>query len=145
MQTRSARPSPTRRGSILVIVLISLLVASMLGLGLIKTVLIHRRQSRVAGGQQQAVWLAEAGSQRAVRQLADDAKYKGEVWEVPAEVLGPSRTATVSVEVVKRKGESNERVICVQVEVDDGRMHPIGYREEYGYVLPAASKAGESE
>jgi len=74
MQTRSARPSPTRRGSILVIVLISLLVASMLGLGLIKTVLIHRRQSRVAGGQQQAVWLAEAGSQRAVRQLADDAK-----------------------------------------------------------------------
>ena len=53
MSVCSVAKSDSRRGSILVIVLVSLLVASMLGVGLIKTVLIHQRQMRVLSGQQQ--------------------------------------------------------------------------------------------
>ncbi len=135
----------TRRGSILVIVLISLLVATMLGLGLIKTVLVHHRQTRVVSGQQQAFWLAEAGVQRAARQLAETSQYDGEVWQVPAEVLGSSRTATVTIEVEKPDEKPNQRVIRAQVQLDDGHAQPTGYQQEYQATPSPASAASEGE
>jgi Tfp pilus assembly protein PilX len=145
MCVHPVRQPPTRHGSILVIVLISLLVATMLGLGLIKTVLIHHRQSRVVSGQQQAFWLAEAGVQRAVRKLAETPQYQGEVWQVPADVLGSSRTAAVTVEVVKSDEKPNQRVIRVHVELDDGLAQPTGYQQEYRVTPSPASVATEEE
>jgi type II secretory pathway component PulK len=124
------------RGSVLVIVLVSLLVASMLGAGLIRTVLVHHRQMRVLSGQQQAFWLAEAGVQRAVRQLSKTPEYNGETWKVPADVLGLSRTAEVTIEVATPGGEPDGREIRVQVVLDDRRAQPGGYHREYQFRLP---------
>ena len=105
MHVGAVDKSNPRRGSVLVIVLVSLLVASMLGAGLIRTVLVHHRQMRVLSGQQQGFWLAEAGVQRAAGQLSETAEYTGETWKVPADVLGLSRTAEVTIEVAKPDGE----------------------------------------
>ncbi len=136
MYVRHVDNSEPRRGAILVIVLVSILVASMLGVGLIKTVLIHKRQMRVLSGQQQGFWLAEAGVQRAVRYLADAPEYEGETWEVSADVLGASRTAQVTIEVAEHDELSDVRKIHVAVHLDDGRAVPNGYHREHEYRVP---------
>ncbi len=127
-----ARSGP-RRGSILVVVLVSLLVASMLGASLIRTVVVHHRQMRILGGQQQAFWLAEAGVQRAEAQLSKDAQYNGETWPVPAGVLGASRTAEVKIQVTRPDGQPLVRAIRVEVVLDDGRAEPAGCQREYRF------------
>lgn len=145
MYVRPVANSGTRRGSVLVIVLVSLLVASMLGVGLIKTVLIHQRQLRVLSGQQQGFWLAEAGLQRAARQLASTPEYAGETWEVAPDVLGSSRKAVVTIDVVKLGDVADEREIRVAVSVDDGRAYPSGCRREYRYLLPSPEPSEPNE
>ncbi len=144
MHVRPVARTDARRGSVLVIVLVSLLVASMLGVGLIKTVLIHQRQMRVLSGQQQGFWLAEAGLQRAARQLANTPEYEGEIWDVAEDVLGSSRTAKVTIEVVK-PDEGNEREIRVAVHLDDGRAQPTGYQREHRLLLPPQEPSEPSE
>ncbi len=145
MSLGPAAQSDSRRGSILVIVLVSLLVASMLGVGLIKTVLIHQRQMRVLSGQQQGLWLAEAGVQRAARQLVDTPEYEGETWEVSADVLGASRTAAVTIEVAEADDGSDEREIRVQVRLEDGRGQPCGFQREQRMLLPSVEPSEPTE
>lgn len=134
-----------RRGAVLAIVLVSLLVAAMLGAGLIKTLVIHRQQMRVLASQQQSFWLAEAGVQRAVRHLEETPDYEGETWEVPAEVLGASRTAQVTVDISKTNDQAGVREVRVAVHLDDGRAQPTGYHREFRYQLPTAEPSEQSE
>lgn len=117
-----------RAGSVLAIVLVSLLVASMLGLALLKTVLVHHRQARLLGGQHQALWLAEAGVQRALHGLADSPDYEGETWEVAAETLGSARSAVVTIQVAKSEPKGDR---TIRVEARLGRAPEANvYRRE---------------
>jgi len=145
MHVRSVAESDARRGSVLVIVLVSLLVASMLGVGLIKTVLIHQRQMRVLNGQQQGFWLAEAGLQRAARQLATTPEYEGETWDVAEDVLGSSRTAKVTIEVIKPDKGPSEREIRIAVHLDDGCAQPTGCQREHRLLLRPQKPGEQSE
>lgn len=110
------RGGTLRRGSVLALVLISLLVASMLGLALLKTVVVHHRQARLLGGQHQALWLAEAGAQRAIRGLAASPDYEGETWEIAAETLGSARSAVVTIQVAK-SGSNGDRTIRIEARL----------------------------
>ncbi len=145
MRVRPVEKSDAPRGSVLVIVLVSLLVASMLGVGLIKTVLIHQRQMRVLDGQQQGFWLAEAGLQRAARQLANTPEYEGETWNVSTDVLGSSRSAKVTIEVAKSDDQSNEREIRIGVHLDDGCAQPTGCQREHTLLLRPREPGEQSE
>ncbi|MDD4267448.1 MAG: hypothetical protein GXY25_04625 [Pirellulaceae bacterium] len=117
-----------RAGSVLALVLASLLVASMLGLALLKTVLVHHRQARLLGGQHQALWLAEAGVQRAIRGLAASPDYEGETWEVTAETLGAARPAVVTIQVAKSESKGDR---TIRVEARLGRAPEANvYRRE---------------
>ncbi len=140
-----SKKSNSPSGSILVVVLVCLLVTSMLGTGLIRTVFVHHRQLRILNGQQQALWLAEAGVQRAARQLSQTAEYDGETWKVPAEVLGSSRTAEVTIGLAIPDGEPEVRVIRVQVVLDDGRAEPGGYQREHRFLLPSRQGGEKSD
>lgn len=145
MPVRTDHNSKPQRGAILVIVLITMLVASMLGIALIKKVLIHKQQVHLFNGQQQSLWLAEAGIQRAVRHLTDKPDYEGETWEVPADVLGPSRSAQVKIEVARQEDQPEARTIRVAVVLDDDRTHPVGYQREYEYQRPTKQSRETSE
>ncbi len=125
-------PSKTgiRAGAILAMVLACLLVASMLGLALIKTVLVHHRQMQVIGRQQQCFWLAEAGIQRAVQRLADSSDYGGEKWEVSADVLGGPRPAVVTIEVGEVAGSTDGRELRVEARFSGDPAWPNAYRRE---------------
>ena len=137
-------PKP-RRGAILVIVLITMLVASMLGIALIKKVLIHRQQVHLFHGQQQSLWLAEAGIQRALRHLAEKPDYEGETWEVATDVLGPSRSAKVNIAVTRQEDLPEARTIRVAVILDDERARLVGYQRQYQYQRPTKQSKETSE
>ena len=136
-------PSKTgiRAGAILAMVLASLLVASMLGLALIKTVLVHHRQMRVMSRQQQCFWLAEAGVQRAVLRLADSSDYGGEKWEVSADALPDARPAVVTIEIGKVAGSADRRELRVEARFSGDPTWPNACRRELVVFVPPESPA----
>ena len=141
------RPSKphTRSGAVLAMVLVSLLVASLLGLALVQTVLIHHRQTRLLGRQQQCFWLAEAGVQRAIAGLAATADYSGETWEVSAETLGAERSAVVTIEVTRPADSAETRQIRVEARFPDEPTQRIASLRELVVFLPSESAVGDGE
>jgi Tfp pilus assembly protein PilX len=125
-----------RHGSILVVVLISLLVATVLGASLIRTVLTRHRQMHVLASQQQALWLAEAGVQRAFRELAKTPDYDGETWEVPPDALGEGSDAKVTIDVSKTEDAPEGRLVRVRAELDTPAAAPTGFQREVTLRLP---------
>jgi Tfp pilus assembly protein PilX len=140
----SARPpskTDFRSGAILAMVLASILVAGMLGLALIKTVLVHHRQIRVIGRQQQCFWLAEAGVQRAVRSLAQSSDYGGEKWELSADVLGDATPAVVTIEIAKLAGSGDARELRVEARFSGAPTRPNACRRVLAVSVPPRSAA----
>jgi Tfp pilus assembly protein PilX len=137
MFARPPSKTTSRPGSILAMVLASLLVASMLGLAMVKTVLVHHRQMQIIGRQQQCFWLAEAGLQRAVRKLADSSDYQGEKWEVPAEVLPHARPAVVTIEIGKVDDASQTRELQVEARFSGNPPWPNACRRETVVYVPS--------
>ena len=125
-----------RSGAVLAMVMVSLLVASMLGLALIETVLMHYRQMHVMHRQQQCFWLAEAGIQRAIQRLADSSDYQGEKWQVSADVLGAARSAVVAIEVTTAAGPPRTRDILVEARFSDDPIRRGGCRRELTVPMP---------
>ena len=100
------QPAPARRfrrrGMILPIVLVALLVVALVGTAMARTVLLQRRSSRRVEQEQQSAWLADSALHRAQTKLAGDAEYKGETWNVSADQLqaGCSGVAVIRIESV---------------------------------------------
>ena len=136
-------PSKTgiRAGAIMAMLLASLLVASMLGLALIKTVLVHHRQMQVMSRQQQCFWLAEAGAQRAVQKLADSSDYGGEKWEVSADAIPHAPPAVVTIEIGKVAGAALAREIKVEARFGSHPAWTNACRRELLVYLPTQSPA----
>jgi hypothetical protein len=94
------RPATSRRrGVLLVAALICIAIAVMLASALTKSTLLQHRQTQLAAHQQQSSWLADSGVGRAVRQLRNAPEYRGETWEIPADVLGSGDAAAVIIKV----------------------------------------------
>ena len=136
MFARPPSKTASRPGAILAMVLASLLVASMLGLALIKTVLLHHRQMQIVGRQQQCFWLAEAGLQRAVQKLAHSSDYEGEKWQIPAEALPHARPAVVTIEIGKGTGSARTRELRVEARFTGDPPWPNACRRETVVSLP---------
>lgn len=120
---RSSNPH-RRRGFTLVAVLICLLVLGLISGVLVKLGVAHRDRVRSEEHRLQAHWLAEAGVDRALARLAQDADYEGERWEVAADALGlaPSKTAeegpaaVVAIEVERPKDQDGGRIVRVRAD-----------------------------
>lgn len=144
MRVRSRFKRNTRSGVVLAMALLSLLVASLLGLALIERVLMHHRQVRVLGLQQQCFWLAEAGIQRALRRLADSPDYRTERWEIPAEAIGTAGPAVVTIEVTAAAGSPPARKIEVEARLSGDTVRRNACRREIVIpVQPESLAAGD--
>jgi len=145
MPVRSPPKARLRGGAALPLVLAALLVASLLGLALIETVLVSHRQMQVLARQQQTFWLAEAGVQRALARLADSADYAGEKWEVPADALGGSRPAVVTIAVAGEEGSPQARKIRVEAVLSDDATRRGGSCRELRIALPSEADVPNDE
>lgn len=139
--TRKRLPTDARSGAILVTVLVSLFVATLLGLGLVELVLIHHRHRAATVQRQQCFWLAESGVQRAIHRLSKTPDFPGEKWVVPGDVLGISQAAVVTIQVTKVAQPSEARLIRVEAVVSDRAARRIVHQREHFVKLlsPGAS------
>ena len=119
VRNASTRPSP-RRGSIIVFAILALLVVSMLGASLLKTVSVSRQQLQREALHTQAVWLADSGAARAVARLNAAPDYTGETWAVPAEQLSAGRTASVRIAVSPDPDHPERTLIAATAEYPHG-------------------------
>jgi Tfp pilus assembly protein PilX len=72
----------TRRGAILVVALVTLLVVTLLAGVVVHSYLQGHRQLRQQQNALQAQWLAESALARAAAQLRANPAYAGETWQV---------------------------------------------------------------
>lgn len=100
-----------RAAAVLLMVVISLALATAIAAGLLKTAVAERALLRTQEHQAQARWLAEAGFERAAFRLAADPLYAGETWRVAADELsGKPGIVRIQVEnVPDRAGQYNVR------------------------------------
>lgn len=105
----SLNPQHRRRGGALIIAILALAVASMIGATLLQMAFTQRRQLQHERLRTQAGWLAEAGLQRALQQIASDPEYQGETWMVDV----PDRTASQPAEVLITVDTETKSVLTV--------------------------------
>jgi hypothetical protein len=84
---------------ILAAAIVCIAIALMLATALSRAAVVQQRQSQQGVHQQQALWLAESGIQRAVFQLRAMTDYTGEIWEVPADMLGAAHAGVITIRV----------------------------------------------
>ena len=108
---RANRSLSTRRGTILVVAIVCLLVTSMLLVSLVQAAVQNHRQTRRQSENIQARWLAEAGLARAVARLAEDTAYSGETWKVTIDAA-PGQVE-IRVSPVKADDNQNQRAVRV--------------------------------
>lgn len=116
----AARQKCPRRGAILVFAMLALLVVSMLGAALLRTVSMSRQQLQREALHTQAVWLADSGAARAVAQLRASPTYTGETWTVPAEQLSAGRTASVRIAISSEPDHPERTIIAATAEYPQG-------------------------
>ncbi len=99
-----------RRGAVLIVAMVCLLISSMI-LGVLAHIgMLHYRQQRAEQERMQAAWLAESAIERAADRLAADRNYTGEAWQLSAADLGGAFEGNVQISVA---GEADNRVITV--------------------------------
>ena len=92
----------TRRGTIIIIAMVSLIFASAVLMTMVKSSLIHYRQTKNEQHRFQANWLAEAGLERAFVLLQKTKTYPGETWQIPAKDLAGQQAGTVTIKIEKQ-------------------------------------------
>lgn len=111
-----------RRGAVLILAMIGLLLVSMIGVTVLQMTLLQRRHLRDEELRLQTQWLVEAGLERAVVMLRQDDGFTGDVWTVPSGVLRQQSATTVTIQVPEA-GEDNLRQITVEATVTiDGQQ-----------------------
>lgn len=98
-------------GLALGVVCVSILV--IVGGALIAIVAREARFLDDDAARRQADWLAEAGIERAVAQLAEKADYPGESWLIPSEELGGIDAARVEIVMESEAKNPARRLVKV--------------------------------
>jgi type II secretory pathway component PulK len=111
-----ARRIACRRGVVLIVVIVCLMVAAAMGVGFVRQIAAERQAVRAMQTRLQAAWLAEAGVERAAAQLADDSAYAGETWNIPAAELSASDAAVVRIRVENVVGRPERRAVAVEAD-----------------------------
>jgi len=99
MTKRTGNFSDSRRGAVLAVAMVSLLLISAIVGHQAVRVVRELRQQRIETIRLQTEKLAEAGLSYARRKLQQDAAWKGGNWIVPAEILTTPESAQVSVRI----------------------------------------------
>ena len=109
-----AERAGARRGALIVVVMVCLLVAGMLIASLLKLTLWQDRQMNYEQARLQAAWLADAGLDRAAGRLAREPTYAGETWQISAAELGGPDAAVVVIRLQNAEAAARQRTIVVE-------------------------------
>lgn len=113
--TNNRRPrrrgsASARRGALMVVALAILAVVTMLALAAVRSLAVAARAQRQQAWRAQALWLAEAGVERAAARLRGEPNYRGETWPVAAAELSGADVGEVRIEVQPAATEGRWRL-----------------------------------
>lgn len=108
-----------RRGAVIIVVMVCFILAGAFFVSLARTAALERQASRLRQWNLQALWLAEAGLERAVAQLGAAPDYAGETWSVTPEELSGRRGAAVKISVEPVAGRPEQRRIRAVADFPD--------------------------
>jgi hypothetical protein len=114
---------PTRRGAILLIILVCFTLAAAMFVVLARLAMTARNAAETQHWGVQAQWLAEAGLERAAARLAGQPGYSGETWTIPAGQLAGKVGAVVRIRVESVAGQSARRRVAVEADYPDDPLH----------------------
>ncbi len=117
-----------RRGVVMVMVIVCLVVATVVCGLLLKTAVLARESADAQHHRVQARWLAESGIERAAARLAQDARYSGETWTLPAAELPHGGLVRIAVE--SPRGRAGARLVRVEARYPDDPLHGCRYTKE---------------
>ena len=102
-----------RRGALVIIVMICLLLVSLIGTSLVKLALAQRAQTLREQLRLQANWLAESGVDRAAARLSASPDYEGEEWRLKTAEAINGKPGRVIIKVSLDTNLLNRRVVSV--------------------------------
>ncbi len=97
----------------MIIVMVCLLLVSIIGASMLKLTFALRQQIQREQLRLQAIWLAEAGVERAAALLMTDKNYVAEDWSLEAENAINGKPALVKIRVEADEQIVNRRVVSV--------------------------------
>lgn len=103
-----------RRGAILLVALVTLLVVTLLAGVVVRSYLHGHRQLRQQQDALQAQWLAESALARAAAQLRANADYVGETWQVEL-AAADNQPAAGSAEIKLEPVPDQPRMLRINV------------------------------
>ncbi len=104
-----------RRGTILVLFMLSLLSLSLTVGVLIRSTVLQRNLVRGDLQRVQADWLVHSAASRAASQLHTNANYTGEQWSIPAEALNQHDAALANIQVGTDLDSETRRLVTITV------------------------------
>jgi type II secretory pathway component PulK len=117
------RSNTRKRGSGLVIALVTLLVVTSIMGSIMHALLTELRQTRQTAIEVQAQWLADAGVERAAARLAANPSYERETWKVdlPDSSSVPESHGVVEVKIERGVSEKTAQIIVHANYPDESR------------------------
>ena len=98
--------SHERHGAVIIAALVCLLVVMAILGTMLRGTLRNYRYVRSERDLRQAELLLQAGSDRAVNRLANDANYRGETWKLPSDAIAGSGDGRVTIEITPATGKA---------------------------------------
>lgn len=117
------KPEKPRRGTILVIFMLSLAMLSMTVLAMIRVTLLHRDMVRSNELLVQSEWLFQSAVVRAASRLRASSEYTGEEWRIDADSSGQKLDGLARISVEGDDDQTNARRVAITViyPPDDAR------------------------
>lgn len=104
-----------RRGTVLVIFMVSLAMLSLTAAAMLRVTLLQRSMVQSNELRIQSEWLFQSAVARAASELKSNAEYAGEEWKMTAQSLGQTSGAVANISVDTVDGKTNERRVEITV------------------------------
>lgn len=133
--------SMARRGSIVVVAMVALVVVTALAAGLLQRASLHRRDVQRRDWVVQSEWLAQSALSRGAAKGVADPAYREEVWEIPAEKFGGIRGGRATITVGADPDDAARRLVTVVADFPDHPSDRVRTRRSVSVeVRPAANE-----
>lgn len=104
-----------RRGTILVVFMISLAMLSLTTAAMVRVALLQRNIVRSNELRVQSEWLFQSAVVHAASQLQANSEYDGEEWEIAADAIGQSLEAVARISVEPSEDQAKGRAVAITV------------------------------
>lgn len=132
----------SRRATILVAVVISLFVAMLIALALVRGLVAQQRQLRSVERELQSLWLAESAFNRAAVRVREDPDYAGETWSIDSGQMSSRFDGKVEIRVTASQDSPETLIVAVQSDFPDDPIHRSRHIGQFTIPSSASEQAG---